>query len=232
MNFFYVKIFSLLFVLRICEVFHTSEINILKYKHGKKMCAEKFIFVRSLSEEVKEKNLNTKIAECDLIYDILEKFKSLKYRNLINNREIDSYHKRKKQKEKKLQDKIIRQKMKEYYKLKDKLIIDKSFGTPEYNEVIARITKTKIKDKLYKMIFKGKGFWRNLSYTIRTLGVASAVTLYLGIIGASCGLSGWVAVLGIWSVFVFLLIIIIVGTWFLATWLWPHRDTYNEKYRV
>lgn len=196
------------------------------------MCAEKFIFVRSLSEEVKEKNLNTNIAECDLIYDILEKFKSLKYRNLINNREIDSYHKRKKQKEKKLQDKIIRQKMKEYYKLKDKLIIDKSFGTPEYNEVIARITKTKIKDKLYKMIFKGKGFWRNLSYTICTLGVASAVTLYLGIIGASCGLSGWVAVLGIWSVFVFLLIIIIVGTWFLATWLWPHRDTYNEKYRV
>lgn len=89
------------------------------------MCAEKFIFVRSLSEEVKEKNLNTNIAECDLIYDILEKFKSLKYRNLINNREIDSYHKRKKQKEKKLQDKIIRQKMKEYYKLKDKLIIDK-----------------------------------------------------------------------------------------------------------
>lgn len=64
------------------------------------MCAEKFIFVRSLSEEVKEKNLNTKIAECDLIYDILEKFKSLKYRNLINNREIDSYLKEKNKKKK------------------------------------------------------------------------------------------------------------------------------------
>ncbi|SOV83941.1 Plasmodium exported protein (hyp15), unknown function [Plasmodium sp.] len=234
MHLFYVKIFSLLFILRICEVIHTSDINILKYKREKHVSVKKLKFVRSLCEVFREQNLKTEITECDLIYDILEKDTLLKNNNLINNTEIDDYNKRNKKREKKLQDKIIRQETKDYNKSRDKLDIDKSFGTSEYNVIIEHIKKkNRIVDKLYKIIFKGKVFWKILSYTMDMLGIASTVCFLTGIIFACCQTMAWVPLLfGVWGVCVFLLIILIVGVWFLTTLLWPHKDTYNKKYGV
>ncbi|SOV83836.1 Plasmodium exported protein (hyp15), unknown function [Plasmodium sp. gorilla clade G3] len=233
MNFFHVKIYSLLFILRIFEVFHTDDINIFKYKHENHVWVEKFILFRSLCEVLKEKNIKTQITECDLIYEKLEKENSQEYSNLIKSAECDYYYKRKKQREKTLQDKIVRHEMNEYYNMRNKLIIDKPFSTSEYNEIIKHYTKRRIKDILYKMIFKGKNFWKNLSYTLRTLGTASTICLLIVCFAPCAGSTTLIApVLGVWGVFVFLVIILIVGSWFLTTWLWPHKDSYNKKYRV
>ncbi|SOV19987.1 Plasmodium exported protein (hyp15), unknown function [Plasmodium sp. gorilla clade G2] len=233
MNFFYVKLFSLIFILRIYELFHTSNLNILKYKHKKHACLEKLKFVRSLSEVLKEKYFNTQVAECDLMYDKLQDDELTKHRNLINNTEIVYYNKRKKQRENKLQNKILRKIMEAYYKLKYKLIIDKSFGTAEYNETITHITKKNImKDNLYKMIFKGKKFWKMLSYTIGTLGVGSSVCLFIGVPFSIVSPTSGPILFAVLGILVFLLIIIIVGVWILTTWLWPHKDSYYKKYRL
>ncbi|SOV74952.1 Plasmodium exported protein (hyp15), unknown function [Plasmodium sp. gorilla clade G3] len=218
-------------VYMILNLLHMSHTSILEYKHERNVWVEKYIFFRSLCEVLKEKNTKTQIIEWDLIYDQLEKQKLQNYNNLLKNTEIDYYYKRKSKREKKLHDKIVRQKMKEYYNMRNKLIIDNSFGTSEYNEIIKHITKPRIKDKLYKMIFKGKSFWKKLSYTMSTLGSVSTICFFIGIIVAYNKVSSLIApFLGLWGVCVFLLIIIIVGVWFLSTWLWPHKDLYNMKY--
>ncbi|SOV25491.1 Plasmodium exported protein (hyp15), unknown function [Plasmodium sp. DRC-Itaito] len=224
MNFFYVKIFSLVFILSICELFHTY------------VCVENFILVRSLSDVLRANNLNTQKTECDLISDKSEKNYLKKYSSLINNTDNDYYNKRKKKSEKKLKDKYERHNIVEYNLLGDKLTIDKSFVLSGYNKKITHNTKTyTIKDKLYEMVFKGKTFWKSLSYTIGYLGLKSSIYLFIGSILKLCGGASVTAAtfyLGAWGCLVFLIILIIVGVWILTTWLWAHKDIYNKKYGV
>ncbi|KYN93122.1 exported protein (hyp15) [Plasmodium gaboni] len=93
---------------------------------------------------------------------------------------------------------------------------------------------TRLKNWLYRKIYKERSFWVHLSMFTGVLGAGAAASLFnmLCILICSLGTGISLTFIGafgtIWAVLVGIIILIILGTWMLVTWLWPHKDVYNE----
>ncbi|SOV20284.1 Plasmodium exported protein (hyp15), unknown function [Plasmodium sp. gorilla clade G2] len=100
----------------------------------------------------------------------------------------------------------------------------------------------RLKNKLYKMIFKRNKFWRVISGTITVLGQSTIMYMILMVIGSiiicswpsacTCAFAGTLIVASLVSmgVITLLIILIIVVVWLLVTWLWLHKDIYYETH--
>ncbi|CDO64822.1 Plasmodium exported protein, unknown function [Plasmodium reichenowi] len=87
----------------------------------------------------------------------------------------------------------------------------------------------RIKDVLYKMIFKRRKFWKFLKYFLTTLGLSSLISFIVMFIPA-VGSFGTVLALILLGI-VLSIIILCVIVWLLVTWLWPYKDEYNRKHK-
>ncbi|SCQ12575.1 Plasmodium exported protein, unknown function [Plasmodium sp.] len=87
----------------------------------------------------------------------------------------------------------------------------------------------RFKNWLYRKIFKENNFWVYMSTFTRVLGGAAAMSLFCTLCAVSNSLLP--AFVGLWGFFVIILILLIIGTWMLVTWLWPHKELYDETCR-
>ncbi|SCQ12591.1 Plasmodium exported protein, unknown function [Plasmodium sp.] len=87
----------------------------------------------------------------------------------------------------------------------------------------------RFKNWLYRKIFKENNFWVYMSTFTRVLGGAASMSLFCTLCAVSNSLLP--AFVGLWSFFVIILILLIIGTWVLVTWLWPHKEVYDETCR-
>ncbi|SCQ12809.1 Plasmodium exported protein, unknown function [Plasmodium sp.] len=85
----------------------------------------------------------------------------------------------------------------------------------------------RLKNWLYRKIFKESNFWAYVSTFTGVLGGAAAVSLFSTMCAISCT-ALLPAFAGLWGFFAIILILLIIGTWMLVTWLWPHKEVYNE----
>ncbi|SOV84281.1 Plasmodium exported protein, unknown function [Plasmodium sp.] len=91
----------------------------------------------------------------------------------------------------------------------------------------------RFKNWLYRNIFKKSSFWINLSTLTGVLGAGAAASMFNMFIHIfiydSVVCYFLVATFaGFWGVLVIIIILLIIGTWMIVTWLWQHKEVYNE----
>ncbi|ETW40213.1 hypothetical protein PFNF135_05441 [Plasmodium falciparum NF135/5.C10] len=90
---------------------------------------------------------------------------------------------------------------------------------------------TRFKNWLYKNIFKKSNFGSYVSTFTGVFGGAAAVSLFSAISGA-CITKFSVTLVPVFAcfggAFAIIIILLILGTWMLVTWLWQHKEVYNE----
>ncbi|SOV83946.1 Plasmodium exported protein (hyp5), unknown, putative [Plasmodium sp.] len=102
---------------------------------------------KSLAENIKNVNINYESTEFDLLYEELVKQKLKNYQRLMDLRKKEKNYEKKKRRDKKYQDKVVRSKIKAYY-----LLIGDYSKYYEMSDSFNLIEKkNKIKNKYYEM---------------------------------------------------------------------------------
>ncbi|SOV84353.1 Hypotetical protein, putative [Plasmodium sp.] len=203
---------------------------------------------KSLAEHIKNESSNYESTHFDLLYEELVKQKLKNYQRLMDIRKKEKNYEKKKRRDKKWQDKVVRSKIKEYY-----LLIGDYNKYYEMRDSFNLIeTKNKKKKKLYEIIFKGTSFWKRLGFFFELLGICTVNSMCFVIHGFLFYLLLYIPVVkfvlifykifshiltffsnyflvfsGIYGVFILLIIITVVIVILLVVWLWPKVDENN-----
>ncbi|SOV74257.1 Hypotetical protein, putative [Plasmodium sp. gorilla clade G3] len=200
---------------------------------------------KSLSEHIKNENTHYQSTEFDLLYEEMVKQKLNNYTRLIDLRKKEKNYEKKKLRDKKWQDKVVRSKIKAYYLL----IRDFNKYYKMRNSFNLIETKNKMKNKLYEIIFKGTRFWKGLGFFLELVGICAAgvkilvvryiLVYFLLYIIVGTNFLPSTAILtkileifspylilfsGIYGVCILLIIITVVVVVLLVVWLWPRGD--------
>ncbi|SOV13890.1 Hypotetical protein [Plasmodium sp. gorilla clade G2] len=207
---------------------------------------------KSLAEYIKNESRNYESIEFDLLYEELVEQKLKNYQRLMDLRKKEKNYEKRKRRDKKFQDKVVRNKLKAYYVLigdynkyyeisdsfnlfeRKNKIKDKLYEMNDLFNLSER--KHKIKNKLYKNIFKGTSFWKNLGLFLEFLGICAAESMIFVIFNSlvlilkitsdtmfSC-LTSVIVPLGIYGVSILLIIITVIVVVLLVVWLWPKEE--------
>ncbi|SOV84269.1 Hypotetical protein, putative [Plasmodium sp.] len=194
---------------------------------------------KSLAENIKNENINYESKEFDLLYEELVKQKFKNYQRLMDLRKKEKNYEKRKRRDKKWQDKVVRNKIKAHYLLIGDY--NKYYKISDPFNLIK--TKNKIKNKLYENIFKGTSFWKGLGLFLELLGICALEsiifvffnTLILGLESMNgCCFCTYFAVtvpFGVYVVSILLIIITVIVVILLVIWLWP-KDDKNIKYKI
>lgn len=109
--------------------------------------------------------------------------------------------------------------------------LNKEYDKYHKKNISLKINKKnmRIKDVLYKMIFKGKTFWNFLKFLLTGLCLTSLISF---IVICIIDLSSISIFFGLLPLGIILsAVILCVFTWLLVTWLWPYKDEYNRKHK-
>ncbi|KYO00001.1 exported protein (hyp5) [Plasmodium gaboni] len=187
---------------------------------------------KSLAEYIKNEKRNYERTEFDLLYKELVEEKLKNYQKLMDLRKKDKNYEKKRRRDKKWQDKVVRSKMRAYY-----LFIGNYNKYYEMNDSFNLIgKKNEIKNKLYEIIFNGTSFWKGLGNFLELLGICAVESMFVAIFNAIVLLLQYVdgismvcatyAIMsaGMYGVFILLIIITVVVVVLLVVWLWPKDD--------
>ncbi|SCQ12716.1 Plasmodium exported protein, unknown function [Plasmodium sp.] len=225
------KLFLFIVVLNIILVFERNIKIVNIYERIKNYKKFQQRFHKSLAEHIKYEKGNYESKEFDLLYEELVKQKLKNYKILMDLRKKENNYKKKKLRDKKWQDKVVRSKIRAYY-----LLIGEYNKYYEMRDSFNLIEiKNKIKNKLYEIIFKGRSFWKRLGFFLELLGICAAqynifvivssLVYFLAYIDPTSFLSTFLIVFsGIYGVLILLIIITVVVVVLLLVWLWPNEE--------
>ncbi|SOV84315.1 Plasmodium exported protein, unknown function [Plasmodium sp.] len=221
MNFFYINIFLLFVSLR-------HFISLYKDYNKKNIYTNEIYnsffnlkFKRSLGQNGEKESVNN-----TLVINSLTK-ETILYDKLLNRNDENDETENENNIEGNLHDKIERN-----YGVNKKLEneFEKYYIKNNSSKSISCIIR--FKNWLYRKIFKERGFWVYLSMFTSVLGAGAAASLinmlFIFICNYGVSLTYISIFAGFWGVLVGILILLIIGTWMLVTWLWQHKDIYNE----
>ncbi|SOV78746.1 Plasmodium exported protein, unknown function [Plasmodium reichenowi] len=223
MFFLFFKLFIFILILNIILGFNKNNNNVInifeKTPNNKKFHIR---INKSLAECIKNENTNYESKEFDLLYKELVIQKLENYERLMELRKKEKNYEKKKRRDKKWQDKVVRSKIKAYNLLNG--------DYKKYYEI-----RKKIKNKLYEIIFKGTKFWKDLGFFLEVLGIYAVECHFFYIIGSLIYiLEGFKLVSGlatyfivcnvIFGIFILLIVLTVVIVILLVIWLWPKDD--------
>ncbi|SOV10290.1 Plasmodium exported protein, unknown function [Plasmodium sp. gorilla clade G2] len=232
------KLFIFIIVLNIILVFNKNNnvINIFENNFNNNNNKQLHIRInKSLAEYIKDENKTYESNEFDLLYEELVKEKLKNYKRLMDLRKKDKNYEKKRRRDKKWQDKVVKRKMKQYYVLRDILNYENNKYAMRKTSIISNNDSKNIKAKLYENIFKGNSFWKRLGIFLKLLGIwaaqynifviISSLVYLLAYIAPDSFLSTFLIVFsGIYGGLIFLIIITVVVVLLLVVWLWPKDD--------